>query len=660
MRKRSSSSLVVKVVFIFIASANGVLAQQQMPPIGLEQFRDNISEIESSREKLDQYLEASMRFAPQMPDSVFTLAEEVRNLKGLEPEKQEAYYLFVLANAWRTLNKDSVVYYAEQATQKLRNLGEHDSYLNMTNLLGMELSRQKDVLKADSVFKNAIAYTHTLEKVDYPVKYIYGNLGSLYSMVGAHDLAINMYERFLDMEDNPGDRCNINSKLAVSLSELSEYEQAIKLLTPCLEYQQLPPPIQCIVRSNLSRMYDEIGDKDRSFALMKEAVTISTNNRIPNLEISQLIELGIKYLEAGKLQEADSVKNQLLNIKGRINPHFNIDRNIFFADLELSQNDYRQAIHYANQAIELAERSRLQQILKNIYLTRAKANEELGDIDNALADMRLHSELEESKHNRKTEENLAMMNVRYQLQNKEAQLLTVSDQLQTVKVRELVIILLLVIIGLYAMYRYRLHYLLQEVNTRNRIARDLHDDLSGTLSSISFFSEAAKRVKPDAEKSVRYLQMIDKSAVEAKDKINDIIWAIDPANDDWSVFLNKCKRFAADAFDSKDLEYEIKIGDNFTAPASLELRQNLWLIFKEMVNNLVTHSEADKASINFVQKEKTICLEVKDNGVGFDAGEETDRHGIKNIKHRAEQIGAKANLISSQGQGAIWKMELDL
>ncbi|MEX2364937.1 MAG: ATP-binding protein, partial [Balneolaceae bacterium] len=156
------------------------------------------------------------------------------------------------------------------------------------------------------------------------------------------------------------------------------------------------------------------------------------------------------------------------------------------------------------------------------------------------------------------------------------------------------------------------------------------------------------------------LELISQSSKEAKEKINDIIWAIDPANDDWSIFLKKCKRFAADNFDSKGIEYDINIGENFTAPMHLELRQNLWLIFKEMITNLVKHSTAENATVTFLQKDKTILLELTDNGIGFDTKKETDRHGIKNIKHRVELIGANAILESTQGKGTRWNVTLKI
>jgi ligand-binding sensor domain-containing protein/signal transduction histidine kinase len=207
---------------------------------------------------------------------------------------------------------------------------------------------------------------------------------------------------------------------------------------------------------------------------------------------------------------------------------------------------------------------------------------------------------------------------------------------------------------IYAAARYRTYYLLKEEQTRMQIARDLHDDLSGTLSSISFFSSAAQRAENSMTDARIFLEKIDISAAEAKEKINDIIWAIDPSKDDWSVFLKKCKRYATDALDAKEIEYDIQMDDSFKIPVKLELRQNLWLIYKEMINNLVQHSEAKNAEIRFYQNEKQIVLIVKDDGVGFVKGQASSRNGISNIEERSKVLGAKLTLKTDKNEGTEW------
>ncbi|MEO9887380.1 MAG: two-component regulator propeller domain-containing protein [Balneola sp.] len=219
-----------------------------------------------------------------------------------------------------------------------------------------------------------------------------------------------------------------------------------------------------------------------------------------------------------------------------------------------------------------------------------------------------------------------------------------------------VIFLLLFIV--YSLFRYRMFYLLKDEQTRNRISKDLHDDLSGTLSSISFFSEAAKRDGPENSKD--FLRKIDESAIEAKEKINDIIWAIDPSNDDWSFFLAKCKRYASEMFESKGISYEIELDESVTTLKNYRIRQDLWLVFKEMVTNVVRHSQANRTKVSLIKKDKKLILVVEDNGIGLSKDDQTKGSGISNLKYRAKKMNAFLASENIKPTGTRWKLEIKI
>ena len=217
------------------------------------------------------------------------------------------------------------------------------------------------------------------------------------------------------------------------------------------------------------------------------------------------------------------------------------------------------------------------------------------------------------------------------------------------------IIILFIVIAIYSLFRYRMFYLLREEETRNRIARDLHDDLSATLSSISFFSEAAKRETDTSESHSLYLRRIDESALEAKEKINDIIWAIDPQNDDWDAFIAKCKRYAAEMLESKNIEYVIDIDESACKINTLNLRQNIWLIYKEVVTNIVRHSYAKNSKIVLTKQSNRLLLFVEDDGIGFKEENRKKGNGIANITYRVKKMNALHTLESDVNKGTKWK-----
>lgn len=658
--KLKVSSFFAAVLFLLPVL---IFAQQRTPSISLHEIKKEIEQLESQDDKLRTYIEMSNRYFRNAPDSLLVIADEINGLEGVEGEKKEAFISFLNANAYRLMNADSAIFYASKASGILRELKEHDSYLMMENLQAMQYARKDQYLEAESLYLDAITYRSELEdQIEYPVQFFYGNLGNLYVTVGAHDLAIEMFENFLEYEDSPPNRCNILSKLANSFMELENTDKAISTLSPCLEYENLPPPIKAIVRSNLSTMYKQKNDIDRATQLMEEATTISSRYRIPNIGNGHLYRLGELYLEQGMVIKADSVGNIINTAPPTAfsRPNEEIVKHEFLSRLHFAKGDYEKSLEYSDRAIELANTHNLFQMMRNVYALKAEAYEEIGDLNNALVNERLQRKHEKEVNDRRKERNDAMLSVRYQLQNKEAQLMDANLEIENIRLRNMLIIVGLILITGYIFYRYRLFYLLKEEKTRNQIARDLHDDLSGTLSSISFFSEAAHRVNKDRGDSERFLNIITKSAVEAKEKINDIIWAIDPSKDDWSVFLKKCKRFAADVLDSNDIEYSFDMDDDFSFPVELQFRQNLWLIYKECITNLSKHAQATKVEICLREKGDHVFLSISDNGSGFDQESLKSGNGIDNIRYRAEQIQGTANLKSAPGEGTKWTFTFSL
>ncbi|NGP88058.1 sensor histidine kinase [Fodinibius halophilus] len=222
--------------------------------------------------------------------------------------------------------------------------------------------------------------------------------------------------------------------------------------------------------------------------------------------------------------------------------------------------------------------------------------------------------------------------------------------------------LYILVIGglLYGLHKIRINRLMREHRIRNRIASDLHDEVSATLSSISYFAQAIRQV-PDEEQSERFVNLISESADDAKEKITDIIWSIDPEKDSWVDLLSKCRRFASDLFESKDIEYKLNIDSDINQPLDIELRQHLWLIFKEMVVNAARHSQADKVEIHLGMQRNRLELRVRDNGIGLEKPvDQYNGKGLKSIKERAQKIGADLELGSNEEGGTCWKMTLGM
>jgi len=214
-----------------------------------------------------------------------------------------------------------------------------------------------------------------------------------------------------------------------------------------------------------------------------------------------------------------------------------------------------------------------------------------------------------------------------------------------------------IIAGILAMvYRYRVAKLLAIERTRLRIARDLHDEVGSTLSSISYFAEAIRsQAGAPAEK---FLALISESSSHAKEAISDIIWSIDPANDDWEKTSAKLRRYASDLFESKCIRYQIDLPTAFPLQTmAMERRRDFWLAFKEMATNAARHSQCAEAKIQLTAAGKLFHLLVQDNGIGFDPEKLAPGNGVQNIRARTRSLKAHLDLQTAPGAGTRWELK---
>ncbi|MGZ5220822.1 MAG: triple tyrosine motif-containing protein, partial [Chitinophagaceae bacterium] len=203
----------------------------------------------------------------------------------------------------------------------------------------------------------------------------------------------------------------------------------------------------------------------------------------------------------------------------------------------------------------------------------------------------------------------------------------------------------------YAIYRYRLNQVLKLEKLRSRISSDLHDDIGSTLSSISILSEVAIQ-ENDKRQSIEMVKEIKESSISLMEKMDDIIWSVNPKNDSLENLMIRIKRFASHLFEAKDIDYSITIDDSIRdISLSMEYRQHIYLILKEAINNIVKYAECTEASIQIKKGTGVLKISITDNGKGFSPALLHPGNGLLNMKERAGLINAELKIISVPGEG---------
>lgn len=211
--------------------------------------------------------------------------------------------------------------------------------------------------------------------------------------------------------------------------------------------------------------------------------------------------------------------------------------------------------------------------------------------------------------------------------------------------------ILIAIIIFYGIYRYRIYEVLKIQKLRNKISLDLHDDIGSTLSSISILSEIALRQKKENQ-SAEMLHEIKENSISLMERMDDIVWSINPKNDSLENLLIRIKNFASRLFEAKEINYKINIGDNTPeVHLSMAYRQHIYLIMKEAINNLVKYSNCTEAEITIHKNHSQLNIVIKDNGIGFNKNTPTTGNGLFSIQKRAEQMNAVFEISSECNKG---------
>ena len=217
----------------------------------------------------------------------------------------------------------------------------------------------------------------------------------------------------------------------------------------------------------------------------------------------------------------------------------------------------------------------------------------------------------------------------------------------------------LIVAGLaYAFYRYRLAQLRRDQTLRDQIARDLHDDVGGVLSGISFYSEAASAMHRQGRFDDSYvlLQKIADNARTTIDRMSDVVWSMRSDTGNAGRLSERLASFGRELLGGRNIRLLVETEPGLERLAlPPDVLRNLYLIGKEALHNAAKHSDATEVQLRIGQTGGKINLIVQDNGRGFgiDAPESDDGNGLANMRKRAEAIGIGYSLTSSRGNGTV-------
>ncbi len=338
-----------------------------------------------------------------------------------------------------------------------------------------------------------------------------------------------------------------------------------------------------------------------------------------------LHSLSFTYVQLGRLEEAKVFSDSSIAI-GRViaDPYLVMDGYRINADIMRLKRDIDGYGNYI--ASYLAQRDSIDQ-QQQVYITRDLEAKYQNQVKQAEIDVLL------------LEQQLLASNIRRQKNMRNGITFTLV----------IVVVFSIVLVNRFKVLNETRRQLEVE-KLRNSIARDLHDDLGSTLSSINIISQMA--LQNGQHDAGTHFDRIGKHSALMMDKLSEIVWSVNPDNDSTEQLIVKMREFASEILESKSIEWKFHIDRKIcNLKLTVEKRKTVYMVLKEAINNAAKYSETNRLDICFNLVNEHLEVKVCDQGKGFDEAVAKKGNGLRNMRERAKQSGGEVTINTGNGVG---------
>lgn len=493
-----------------------------------------------------------------------------------------------------------------------------------------------EVLTKQSRFAEALDYALEAESLankigDLPLQtdtkrllgILYREQGDLEKSVSYFNQAITGFEKLGDI------RRSVNTAISLSilLRKMNLADSSLTVLEKCLSLAQNQPNNDyqlAMIREHLGDSHYQKGDFQASLENYLAAFRLF--EKLGNMAdvAYEAIVVGKTQVSMGKYEDADRYLSMAYAVSDSLGfTNYQYDASVELAALYQKTGQWEKATKQLGMSLQLKDSLANQMQLQKM------------------------AELKEKFESEKQEQEIALLKANIDLESSRSRR---RMQLQYFVVA---VFLLAIILAYLIFNRYQLRQKIKEQELRNQISSDLHDDLGSTLSSIDINSRIALLKIDDGNLVASQLQKIQENSKTILDSLSHIVWSINPSNDSVQKVISKMKDFASEVFESQGILYRFKSDEeDLESKINPLIRKNIYLIFKEAVNNCAKYSFAENVEIEVGFKNQWFHLSIIDDGKGFDIHESFEKgNGLRNMRLRAEQIQGDLTINSQVSQG---------
>lgn len=533
---------------------------------------------------------------------------------------------------------EALASYAEVEKVDIDILGKMNlagNYLNMSNVykgLGMVEEQIESVFKSLAIF----------EEIQQPIglSFCYNALATLYydqkDYEKAEGYLLKSYKLRIQQDDKRGEAV-ILGNLGNIMQDTERYTEAISNFKKAIYINQEFgfKDFASDMHLNIAKVFLKINKSDSALLYLQTALSLLYSHSETANAAPILLDLGKVY----------RIKN----------------------NVTLSEK-------YLNDALAMATEKQDAQSRKSAYIELAHLYTLTKNFKSALEYNQLHQQLKDSMESADLKLKIQGLEAKYSFDKKENEisLLKAEKEVAQLEVDKqygrqlaiLVMLILVVIIAFLLVNRYRLlnkaKRLLEIEKMRLGIAQDLHDDIGSTLSSIQIISKVAQ--SQENGQSHDSLKKIEHQAALMMDNLGDIVWSLKAGEAKMEDLIMKMNEFALELLDPLNINFDFE-GTEYLLAFNLDLekRKNLFLIFKEALNNTAKYSSCSNVVVRFSpipEQQHNLEMIIQDDGLGFDQQEVRRGNGLVHMQERAKKMNGIIKIETEKEKGTVIRLSL--
>jgi len=636
-------SLAVSISFIFCLFCYSSRAQNN-------HYRDSLWQlVQSAKEdttKIDLYLQYGDLYRLTQPDSATLfyqkagkLADRLHFNRGTTA--YISHYIEVLNN--KGLYTQALAL-CEQSVKLNQQMGNQRDLARAYNNVANEYQYLGALSSASEYYLKAIRISEDLHAKPF-LKVLTNNLASVFLELEQYDKAYTYASRSNTIAHELHDTNGIASSvvnMGIAELHLSKLSQAMQHFRETVWY---------------GRYLGDYTFEEDGYLNMAELNTRQKNIDSAIVQNQHALDMAIKN---------DNPNYKILSLGG-------------LADDYSARNNWPKANGYIMQAIAIAEKIQDRNTMNQLYTRASRIREGLKDYKGALLYKNKYALLNDSLLNEKTRDHINDLETRYQTVQKDKAIAEQQLQLENTKaiVRKRntqlwlmgsgVAVLLLISLLIVRLYRQRQKLnnqrllsiqkeqevtLLKAVlegqeQERQRIAREMHDDMGSGLTTILYLCQDLDHSKMPHNENVA--GKIASTARSLTSKMNEIIWSMNREYDTLEDLVAYIRHNASEMLENTSMDYDIQVPDTIPSiTLSGKARRNIYLVVKEALHNAMKHAQADFVNID-IKVNSHLQISVRDNGCGITRNERRYGNGLQNMRARMDTIGGTFDIQSEQG-----------